>query len=101
MKKFSSGAGVDTSATVRAWLKANKSIWCADLYLIGEPDDPAAFWLTNYESPLQWSQWGTFKSTVIKRGSIRSAVGLEAESLDLTWSPRNKTITTSIATASP
>jgi hypothetical protein len=101
MKKFISGAGVDTTAEVVAYLKANKRIWLADLYLIGEPDDPAAFWLTNYESPLVWSQWGKFQSTVIKRGSIRSAVGLEAESLDLTWSPRNKTITTSIATASP
>lgn len=101
MKTFLSGAGVDTSATVYAWLKANKRLWAADLYLIGEPDDPMAFWLTNYESPLQWSLWGTFKSTVIKRGSIRSAIGLEAESLDLTWSPRNQVITASIATASP
>jgi hypothetical protein len=101
MKRFLSGAGVDTTTEVRAWLKANKRVWAADLYLIGEPDDPMSFWLTNYESPLQWSLWGTFKSTVIKRGSIRSAIGLEAESLDLTWSPRNTLIATSIATASP
>jgi len=101
MKQYLSGAGVDTSADVRAFLKANKRIWEADLMLIGEPDDPKAFWLTNYESPLQWSLWGTFKSTVIKRGSIRSAIGLEAESLDITWSPRNTVATGNILTTCP
>jgi hypothetical protein len=101
MKQYLSGAGVDTSATVRAYLKANKRIWIADLMLIGEPDDPKAFWLTNYESPLQWSLWGTFNSTNIARGSVRSAIGLEAESLDITWSPRNRTATGNIQNTSP
>lgn len=101
MKQYLSGAGVDTTADVLAHLKANKRIWVADLILIGEPDDPKALCLTNYESPLQWTLWGTFKSTVAKRGSVRSAIGLEAESLDVTWSPRNRTATGNIQTTSP
>ena len=36
MKQFLSGAGVDTTATVLAALKANATIFAADLYLIGE-----------------------------------------------------------------
>ncbi|MBS1803508.1 MAG: DUF2163 domain-containing protein [Acidobacteria bacterium] len=100
MKQYLSGAGVDTSAAVRAHLRANKQVWVADLILIGEPDDPKALWLTNFSTPLQWSLWGTFKSTVLKRGSIRSAIGLEAESLDLTWSPRNRTATGNIQNTS-
>jgi hypothetical protein len=101
MKQYLSGAGVDTSADVRAFQRANKRQWVADLMLIGEPDDPKAFWLTNYESPLQWSLWGTFLSTNITRGSVRSAIGLEAESLDITWSPRNRTATGNIQNTSP
>jgi hypothetical protein len=37
----------------------------------------------------------------IKRGSIRSAIGLEAESVDITWSPRNRTATGNIQNTSP
>lgn len=101
MKQILSGSGVDTTATVMAWLKAHKSIQLADLYLIGEDDDPRALWLTNYPSSLVWSLWGTFQSAVVKRGAINCKIGLEAESLDITWSPKNSAITASLATASP
>jgi hypothetical protein len=36
-----------------------------------------------------------------QRGSIRSAIGLEAESVDITWSPRNRTATGNIQNTSP
>ncbi len=101
MRQILSGTGQDTTATVQAWLKAHKQIMLANLYLIGEPDDPAALWLTDYESPLTWSWWGTFQSTNIKRGAIASRIGLEADNLDLSWSPRNTVLTSSITTASP
>ena len=74
MKLILGGNGQDTTATVTAWLKANKTIRLANLYLIGEVDDPAAYWLTDYEAPLVWSLWGTFKSTVITRGSVSSKI---------------------------
>ena len=101
MKQIISGAGADVTSTVAAWLKANKTIWLANLYLIGEADDPRAVWLTDWESPLCWPVMGTFLSTVIKRGNVSSKIGLEAESLDLTWSPANRANTSSLNTASP
>jgi Uncharacterized conserved protein (DUF2163) len=101
MRKILSGAGVDTTATVMSWLQANKEIILANLYLIGEPDDPQAVWLTDWESSLIWSLWGQFNSTVIKRGTITSKIGLDSDALDLTWSPKNTALTSSIQTASP
>jgi hypothetical protein len=101
MKQILSGTGADTTATVMAWLKAHKQIHIADLYLIGEDDDPRSLWFTDYSTPLVWPLWGTFLSTRIKRGPVASKIGLEAESLDLEWSPKNATLTSSLATASP
>lgn len=101
MRQVLSGAGVDTSAAVIAWLKAHKTLTIANLYLIGEPDDPHALWLTDWESSLVWAPWGTFRSANIKRGNVSSKIGLEAEVLQLTWSPLNTAITASLATASP
>src|SRR5206468_2295813 len=101
MRQTIGGDGQDTTAAAMAYLTANNRIWAANLYLIGEADDPAAVWLTDWESPLLWSCWGTFQSTVIKRGPVTSQIGLEVESLDLTWSPRNSAATASVATASP
>lgn len=101
MKQFLSGAGVDTTSTVLAALKASSSIFAADLILIGEDDDPRALWLTNWETPLSWPLWGTFRSTNIRRGSITSKIGVETNSLDLSWSPLNQTLTSSFGTASP
>lgn len=101
MKQFLSGAGVDTTATVLAAIKANATIFAADLYLIGEDDDPRALWLTNWETPLSWPLWGTFQSTNIKRGNVTSKIGLESPDLEVTWSPLNQAITASLETASP
>jgi hypothetical protein len=101
MKQVLSGTGVDTTATVLAWLKAHKQLHIADLFLIGEDDDPRALWLTDYSTSLEWSLWGRFQSTNIKRGAITCKIGLEAESLDIEWSPKNATLTSSLATASP
>jgi len=101
MRKVISGNGTDTTATVAAYLQSSKEIRLANLYLIGEADDPAAIWLTDYESPLAWPIWGTFLPGVIKRGTVTTKVGLEVSTLDLTWSPGNVTFTQSVATASP
>ena len=101
MRQMIGGNGADTTSATASYLAANSRIYQADLYLIGEADDPQALWLTNWEAPLAWPYWGTFKSTVISRGNITTKVGLEAESMDITWSPQNSAITSSIATASP
>lgn len=101
MKQILSGTGVDTTATVLAWLKAHKQIHLANLYLIGEDDDPRALWLTDYSTPLAWSLWGSFQSTNIKRGAISCKIGLEAENLQIDWRPKNANLTSSLETASP
>lgn len=101
MRTVIGGGGNNTTAACASWLNSHKQIWQADLYLIGEADDPLSFWLTNYESPLLWSPWGTFNSTVINRAKMTSAIGLESESFDITWSPQNTTVTSSLATANP
>ena len=112
MKKCTAGNGSDSTAAVLAWLQANKELTLANVYLIGRPEDPLALWLTDWEAPLSWPCWTNekknpggfpfaFDPAVIKRGTVTSKIGLEVQSLDLTWSPVNKLYTTSIATASP
>lgn len=101
MRKVLSGSGVDQSATVAAALLAGNEFRLAHLFLIGEPEDPMAWWLTDYESPLNWPLWGTFTPAVIKRGTVGTKVGLEVSSLDLTWSPKPYAWSANTQTAGP
>lgn len=101
MKKCTAGDGSDSTAAVAAWLQANNKITLANLYLIGEVEDPMAFFLTDWETPLSWPVWGTFQPAVITRGTVTSKIGLEVSALDLTWSPAVGVFTQSVATASP
>ena len=101
MRQMASGTGVNTTATVQAALIAGNQIYQADLYLFSTPDDPLALWLTNWESPLLWSWWGTFQNAVITRGTVASAIGLDSKSLDISWSPANTNATANIGTTSP
>lgn len=86
LRQVLSGAGVDTTTTVLQYLQNGRPIYLATLYLIGEPEDPNAAWLTDWDTPLTWSWWGTFKPAVIKRGSVASKIGLEVQTLDVEWS---------------
>jgi hypothetical protein len=115
MRAFTDGNGKDSTATVLAAMKAGNQFTFADLYLIGDIENPLSQWLTNYESPLVWSWFkssayigpqlgsyaGTFNPAVIKRGTVGTKLGLEVTTMDLTWSPPPPTLTQSIATASP
>jgi hypothetical protein len=101
MRQVLSGAGVDTTATVAAALLAGHTFRMAHLYLIGEPEDPMAWWLTDYESPLSWPLWGTFLPANIRRGTVGTKIGLEVSSLDLTWSPKLVPWTVNTQTAGP
>lgn len=101
MRTVTGGNGSDTTSSVTAWLQSGGHLTLANLYLIGEPEDPLALWLTDWESPLVWSAWGTFQPAVIKRGTVSSKIGLDVESLDVTWSPKPAAFTQSISTANP
>jgi hypothetical protein len=87
VRKVFGGDGSDTTSAVQDWLRAGKDLELATVFLIGEPEDPEALWLTDWQSPLTWSLWGTFKNTVIKRGKVASQIGLEVQTLDVEWSP--------------
>jgi hypothetical protein len=101
MRTVIGGNGSDTTAAVLAYLAANNSFRLANLYLIGNPEDPNAIWLTDYDSPLLYSCWGMFRPGVITRGQVTSEFGLDVQSLDLTWSPEATSIGMSIPTANP
>jgi len=88
---------------VLQWLAANQTLWIRTLYLIGEPEDPQSIWLTDHESPLLWSLWGTFPSAVVSRDAVQSKIGLDVTQMNITWSPRpvSTPVNPTIATSSP
>ncbi len=101
MRQVLSGSGVDTTATVAAYLAAGNKFKLADIYLIGDYDDPQAVRLTNWESALDYPIWGTFQPAVVSRGTIESKIGLEVSDLEVEWTPVLTSPTQSIATANP
>lgn len=102
MRTVINGKGVDSSSGVMTYLQTNNQLYLANLYLIGNPEDPEAYWLTDWSTPLTWSFMGTFLPAVIpSRGSVKSQVGFEVTTMDFEWSPSNKTFTQSIAATSP
>jgi hypothetical protein len=102
MRKFLGGNNTDTTAAVKAYLTAGNQFSLVDLILIGEPEDPSAKWLTDYEAPLLWNPWGTFLPAVIERDrKVTSQIGLSVASLQLRWKPLPTPFTTDVATANP
>ncbi|HLW51324.1 MAG TPA: DUF2163 domain-containing protein [Candidatus Angelobacter sp.] len=101
MRKVTGGSGADTTSTVLAFLQAGHVFEIAHLYLIGEPDDPVALFLTDWQSPLKYPVWGTFKTAAISRAAVKSQIGLQVDNLDITWSPAAATFTQNTQTAGP
>jgi Uncharacterized conserved protein (DUF2163) len=102
MRSVTGGNYQDTTSAVQAYLAANTELWMANLYLIGPPEHPQALRLTDWESPLWWIPGGKFLPAAgITRGKITSKIGLDVASLDLTWSPANRTFTQNLSTSSP
>jgi hypothetical protein len=103
MRKFTAGDGSDSTAAVIAFLQGStgKKLRLADLYLIGEIEDPMAVWLTSWPSPLEYSLYGTFRPTTITRGKVASKIGLEVATMNVTWSPKLTAFGTTVATMNP
>jgi hypothetical protein len=101
MRRCIGGDGSDTTAAAQNYLLGTPDLQIQHLYLIGEPDDPRALWLTDYEAPVLYSPYGTFYPAVIKKGAITTAVGLEVQQTTVDWTPGNLTFTASLGTASP
>ncbi len=102
MRKVTGGDGSDTTAAVKTYLCDHHQYIMANLILIGDPEDPRSVWLTDWESPLVYSIWGTFCPDVIRRGQVSSKIGFEVATLTLDWSPKNPgPVTVNIDTANP
>lgn len=86
---------------MKAYLAAGHQFKFADIYLIGDYDDPQAVRLTNWQSALDYPIWGTFLPSVVKRNSISCKIGLDVDDLSIEWTPVNSSPTSSIATANP
>lgn len=101
MRKCTNGNGVDTTAAVQSYLNSTPNPMIRDLYLIGEPDDPTAIFLTNHESPVLYEPWGVFNPAVVKRDGITTKIGLEVQKINVTWTPGNLQSGVTVLTANP
>ena len=95
------GDGSDTTAAALAYLQGTSTPFMANLYLIGEREDPGAQFLTDWESPLNWPLFGIFKPGVTKRDTVSQKIGLEVDDFSFEWSPPAAPFTTDMATANP
>jgi hypothetical protein len=101
MRKSTAGNGSDSTSALQAWLAAHNQLFLADLILIGEPEYPDALWLTTWESPLCWPIFsdfnakGIFLPASITRGKMQTSVGLQVVNTTLTYSPKNRTFSSS------
>jgi hypothetical protein len=94
MRTVLAGNGVNTTATVNAWLSVHNELYLADLILIGEEKHPNALWLTNWASPLTYSLYGKFNPAAVTREKVSSKIGLAAEAMKITWTPKSSQIFT-------
>lgn len=103
MRQVYSGTGVNTTATVQAWLNTSTSIIIRNLIIVGRPESPYALYMTDHEAPLSYGLYPAqnFKPATFTRGDILSKVGLDADSVDLTWSPGPNTYAQNVAAADP
>ena len=87
MRKVIGGDGSDTTAATQTYLNQNDAPTIRDLYIIGAPENPKALFMTDYDRPLLYSPYGTFSPAVVKRDNVTAKIGLEAQDLNITWTP--------------
>ncbi len=98
MRTFLDGSGSDSTAAVQAYLAAHRELHLADLYIVKTAPNydgyymGRTFLLTDYSSPLLWSYKGTFVTGNISRNEVESKIGLEADKLEVIWSPQDSDI---------
>lgn len=105
MRTFFDGNGNDSTSAVLAHLAAHRQLTLADLYIINTAPSYAGqylgqqFLVTDYPSALNWNFKGIFSggkvqkgAAVISRNEVESKIGLEADTLEVTWSPKDSDI---------
>ena len=104
MRRTLGGDGSDTTLATQAYLNSTDRPILRDLYIIGAPDNPQSVWMTNHEAPVLYRPYGLFSSAVVKRDGVQAQIGLDAQSMAITWTPGASAIasrTANTATASP
>ena len=87
MRKVIGGDGSDTTLATQAWLASTDHPLIRDLYIIGPPESPYSIWMTDHEAPVFYRPYGTFQPAVVKRDCVQAKVGLDVQSMTITWSP--------------
>lgn len=96
MRTFIDGTGADSTAAVAALTPAQRrALIPVDLYVINTAPNFAGqylgkqFLLTDHASPLVWSYIGKFVTATISRSEVASKIGLDSDTLTVTWSPKD------------
>jgi hypothetical protein len=98
VRTFLDGSGSDSTSAVQTYLASHRQLHIADLYVINTAPNYSGkhmgrtFLITDYSAPLKWNYKGTFSVGVISRSEVESKIGLEADTLDVTWSPKDTDI---------
>lgn len=101
MRTVTDGYGRDSTAAAAAYLASTNKVRQANLYQIGETGDPTTIYVTNWDTPLLYAVIGLFQPAVVKNSSVTTKVGLDVGTVDITWTPYNRTFTPSVGTGSP
>src|SRR5215813_5273057 len=98
MRKFVDGNSNDSTSAVLAHLASHRELRLADLYVINTAPSYSGqylgkqFLLTDHPAPLRWNPRGMFQPAAISRNEVESKIGLEADTLEVTWSPKNSDV---------
>lgn len=101
MRQVIDGNGADSTAATQAYLESSEVLCLRDLIIIGEPSNPHSIWLTDHEAPVLYPPYGTFLPATVSRDGVEATIGLDAQSLAISWSPGNAAPTVNTSTASP
>lgn len=103
MKQCYSGTGANTTANVLSYLNGTPKPLIRNLFIIGPPESPYALFLTDHEAPLSYALYPqqNFSPAVVKRGDIPCKIGLDSDSVSLTWSPGPATYSNVVGSANP
>ena len=106
MRQCINGYGVDSTSSCMAYLLGTSEPIIRYLYLIGDPDNPNAIRLTDYDGPVVYQPWGTFSPGTVKNDTVTCAVGLQVQQTSVTWTPGSLQMGTaafssSVTTANP
>lgn len=106
-RTFTNGSGADVTSTTLAQITAaGRSYEVCDLIVIhtnptlsgGYLDQ--TFLLTSYGANVRWNYRGTFVPAQFSRGEVESKIGLESDTLEIDWGPKDTDVLATNVTTS-